>query len=320
MGPRLVFFGTPQIAARALEALVTGGFDVAAVVSQPDRPSGRGMDMQPTPVRGSAERLGLTVLQPESARDPELVENLAALAPDLFTVVAYGNFLPEKLLAVPRLAALNLHFSLLREYRGAAPVNWALVDGVQKTGVTVQRMVKRMDAGDVVIQRGLAVEPDETAPELFERLTELGIPLLAETVEFVYAGKVTQTPQDESRATFAPLLKREHGGLDFARPARGLYDRWRGLLPWPGVFCLLGDETLKVHRCRPFPDEAVEPPGSVFRCTEDGWLTACGNGSVLEILEVQAGGSRRLTARDFANGRRLKPPFRLTPVVPAQRA
>jgi methionyl-tRNA formyltransferase len=320
MGPRLVFFGTPPIAARNLEALVTGGFDVAAVVSQPDRPVGRGQKLQPTPVRESAEKLGLPVPQPESARDPELREHLAALAPDLFTVVAYGNFLPEKLLSVPRLAALNLHFSLLPAYRGAAPVNWALVDGVGRTGVTVQRMAKRMDAGDVVLQRGLDVGPDETAPELFGRLTALGFPLLAEAVELVYAGNDTRTPQDESRVTFAPLLKREHGGLDFTRPARALYDRWRGLLPWPGVFCLLGEETLKVHRCRPFPENTTEPHGAVFRSTRDGWLTACGGGSVLEILEVQAGGSKRLTAQNFANGRRLKPPFRLTPVVPAPRA
>jgi methionyl-tRNA formyltransferase len=320
MEPRLVFFGTPPVAARALEALVTGGFDVAAVVSQPDRPVGRGRKMQHTPVRESAEKLGLPVLQPESARDPELAEYLAALSPDLFTVVAYGNFLPGKLLAVPRLAALNLHFSLLPEYRGAAPVNWALVDGVERTGVTVQRMANKMDAGDVVLQRGLDVGPDETAPELFGRLTELGIHLLVEAVRLVFSGNDTRSPQDESRVTFAPLLKREHGGLDFTRPASKLYDRWRGFLPWPGVFCLLGEETLKVHRCRPVRDNTTEPPGAVFRCTEDGWLTACGDGSVLEILEVQAGGSKRLTARDFANGRRLKPPFRLTPVVPAPRA
>jgi methionyl-tRNA formyltransferase len=316
----LVFFGTPQIAARALEALVTGGFDVAAVVSQPDRPVGRNQVIRPTPVRESAEKLGLTVLQPESARDPELLEYLRVLAPDLFTVVAYGNFLPEKLLAVPRLAALNLHFSLLPAYRGAAPVNWALVDGAQITGVTVQRMVKKMDAGDVVLQRELAVGPDETAPELQERLTALGIPLLAEAVKLVYSGNDTRAPQDESRVTFAPLLKREHGGLDFTRPARELHDRWRGLSPWPGVFCLLGDETLKVQRCRPVPEHTAESPGAVFRSTDDGWLAACGGGSVLEILEVQAGGSRKLSAKDFGNGRRLKPPFNLTSVVPAPRA
>jgi len=316
----LVFFGTPPVAARALEALVTGGFDVAAVVSQPDRPVGRGQKLQPTPVRESAEKLGLTVLQPESAKDLELLEYLRALAPDLFTVVAYGNFLPEKLLAVPRLAALNLHFSLLPAYRGAAPVNWALVDGAQITGVTVQRMVKRMDAGDVVLQRELAVGPDETAPELFGRLTDMGIPLLVEAVELVYSGNDTCAPQDESRVTFAPLLKREHGGLDFTRPARELYDRWRGLSPWPGVFCLLGDETLKVQRCRPAPAKTAEPPGAVYSSTDDGWLTACGGGSVLEILEVQAGGSRKLSAKDFGNGRRLKPTFRLTSVVPAPRA
>jgi methionyl-tRNA formyltransferase len=320
MGPRLVFFGTPSVAAAALEALVNGGFDVAAVVSQPDRPAGRGQKVRPTPVRETAGKLGLPVLQPESARDPGLFEYLRDLAPDLFTVVAYGNFLPEKLLAVPRLAALNLHFSLLPAYRGAAPVNWALVDGADRTGVTVQRMVKRMDAGDVVLQREVAVGPDETAPELFGRLTETGVPLLAEAVGLVYAGKDAPIPQDEALATFAPILRREHGGLDFTRPARELYDRWRGLLPWPGVFCLLEGETLKVHRCRPFPEGTSEPPGTVFRGRDGGWLAACGDGTVLEITEVQAGGSRRLSAGDFANGRRLKSPFRLTPVVPAPRA
>jgi methionyl-tRNA formyltransferase len=320
MGARLVFFGTPQVAARALEALASGGFDVVAVVSQPDRPVGRSRTVQPTPAKGTAERLGLPVLQPESARDPGLFDYLRGVAPDLFTVVAYGNFLPRKLLEVPRLAALNLHFSLLPEYRGAAPVNWALVDGVERTGVTVQRMVKRMDAGDVVLQREVAVGPDETAPELFGRLTDLGVPLLAEAVRLVCAGNDTRAPQDETHVTFAPLLKREHGGLDFTRPARVLYDRWRGLLPWPGVFCLLGGETLKVHRCWPAPDETAEQPGTVFRFTDGGWLTACGDGTVLEISEVQVGGGGRMQARDFANGRRLKPAFHLTSVEPAPRA
>jgi methionyl-tRNA formyltransferase len=320
MGPRLVFFGTPQVAAHALEALVAGGLEVAAVVSQPDRPEGRGRTVRPTPVKESAVSHSLPVLQPESARDEGLHERLATLSPDLFTVVSYGNFLPTKLLGVPRLAALNLHFSLLPLYRGAAPVNWALVDGVQKTGVTVQRMVKRMDAGDVVLQREVEVGPDETSVELVARLTDVGIPLLIEAVDGIFRGTDSRTPQDESRATFAPILKREHGGLDFSRPARELYDRWRGLLPWPGVFCRLGGEALKIHRCRVVAGKTDAHPSTVQRFTDEGWLAACGSGTVLEILEVQAGSHRRLCARSFANGRRLKPPFPLTSVPPAPRS
>lgn len=319
MCPRLVFFGTPQIAARALDALVSGGVDVVAVVSQPDRPAGRGRIVRPTPVKELALGRGLQVLQPESAGDKDLLARLVAHAPDIFAVVAYGNFLPRKLLDVPRLAALNLHFSLLPLYRGAAPVNWFLVDGVGSTGVTVQRMVKRMDAGDIILQAEVEVGPDETAAELRERLTDIGTPLLVEAVEMVFLGTVTQTPQDESRVTFAPLLKPEHGGLDFTRPARELYNRWRGLLPWPGVHCRFEGGRLKVTRCRPFPGRTDEPPATVHRFTDNGWLVACGDGSILEILEVQAENQRRLLAKTFANGRRLKPPFTLTSVTPAPR-
>lgn len=318
-GPRIVFFGTPSIAARALDELVAGGVDIVAVVSQPDRPAGRGRTIRPTPVKEMAVGRGLPVFQPESARDKDLLTRLAAYAPDIFVVVAYGNFLPGKLLDVPRLCALNLHFSLLPLYRGAAPVNWALVDGVGSTGVTVQRMVKRMDAGDIILQVEVDVGPDETAVELRERMREIGTPLLVEAVEMVFLGADTPTPQDESRVTFAPLMKPEHGGLDFTRPALELYNRWRGLLPWPGVHCLIEMGRLKVQSCRPFSGRTAEPPASVHRFTDDGWLVACGEGSILEILEVQAENQRRLSAKTFANGRRLKPPFPLTSVTPAPR-
>ncbi len=319
---KIIFFGTPQVAATTLRSLLDEGRRVVAVVTNPDRPFGRGLKLAPSPVKELALSVGLPILQPESARSPELIEELQRYEADLFVVVAYGKFLPKRLLALPRLAPINLHFSLLPKYRGAAPVNHALIHGETRSGVTVQRMVKRMDAGEIIVQREVEIAPEETAPELFQRLTELGCSALGEAIDLLSAGEAEFRPQNEDEASFAPLLSREDGRLDFALPARELYNRWRGLLGRSGVHCELGGERLKIHQCElATPTEGVDlsaiEAGTVIEITTAGWLVVCGtdggsDSSLLRITEVQAPNQKRLPAEVFANGRRLVAPFRLS--------
>lgn len=313
---RIIFFGTPKVAARTLNGLLAAGLKVIGVVSQPDRPRGRRRRLEPTPVRRAAEAAGLPLWQPESCGGEAFIAELETLKPDLFAVVAYGQFIPKRLRRVPTLAPLNLHYSLLPAYRGAAPVNWALIEGARRTGVSVQRVARRLDAGDVLLSAALEVPPEQTAPELFERLIPLGTGTLAAALR--HAPKLIEAahPQNEAAATRAPLLRRDHGGLDFRRPARELFDRWRGLLPWPGVFCGLEGERLKVHRCRALEDaDAHGEPGTVTAIDETGWRVACGCG-VLLIEELQQAGKRHQGAAEFARGRRLSPPFVLESVEP----
>jgi len=314
---KIIFFGTPAVAATTLRSLLDAGRQVLAVVTNPDRPVGRGMKLKSSPVKELAQAAGLPILQPESARSPELAEELERYEADLFVVVAYGKFLPKRLLALPRLAPLNLHFSLLSKYRGAAPVNHALINGETRSGVTVQRMVKRMDAGEIVVQHEVEVAPEETAPALFERLTALGCSALSEAIDLFSTGRAELRPQNEDEASFAPLLSREDGRLDFTRPAQELYNRWRGLLGRSGVHCELDGERLKVHQCElATPTEGVElsvEPGTVVEITAAGWLVVCGAGTLLRITELQAPNQnqKRLPAEVFANGRRLTAPFGL---------
>ncbi len=313
---RIIFFGTPGVAARTLRHLLDEGLEVVAVVSQPDRPRGRGKRLVPTPVREAAQAVGLPLQQPESCRDAGFIDELAAYEPDLLAVVAYGQFLPRRLRGLPRLAALNLHYSLLPAYRGAAPVNWALVEGVRRTGVTVQRVARRMDAGDILLQREVEVARRATAPELLERLIPVGAAALTAALRDCAELLERARPQAEGRASYAPLLRREHGGLDFRRPARELFDRWRGLLPWPGVYCELDGQRLKVHRLALREGRTDRPPGTIFDLEGSTGLTACGEGGILALEEVQAPNQQRLDLRSFLNGRRLRTPVALTSCPP----
>lgn len=314
--PRIIFFGTPEVAARTLDGLLATELNVVGVVSQPDRPRGRGRKLEPTPVRRAAEAAGLLFWQPESCGAEDFIAELETLEPDLFAVVAYGQFIPKRLRRVPGLAPLNLHYSLLPAYRGAAPVNWALVEGARRTGVSVQLVARRLDAGDVLLRAALEVPPEQTAPELFERLVPLGTSTLIAALRHAPRLIEAAHPQNEAAATRAPLLHRDHGGLDFRRPARELFDRWRGLLPWPGVFCRLEGERLKVHRCRVLEDADVHgEPGTVTAIEEMGWRVTCGAGLLL-IEELQQAGRKRQDAAEFARGRRLEAPFVLESVEP----
>ncbi len=298
---RTVFFGTPETAVPFLR-LLASKTDVVSVVSQPDRPSGRGMTVSPTPVKAEAQKLGLTVLQP--AKPSEIAEQLKALRPDLAVVVAYGRLLRADVLSIPRLGCLNAHFSLLPKYRGAAPVQWSLVHGETKTGVTLFWLDEGMDTGHIQAAAPADIGPDEDAPALLARLTALGVELLERELGELAAGRVTRTPQ-KGEASMAPLIERENARIDLTKDASTIHNLVRGFRSWPRA--ALG--TLQVLKTAlPGPSDPLGKgvPGTVLSIErERGVLVECGSRSRLWFLEVQSEGKKPLAAVDFANGRRL---------------
>lgn len=301
MSLKTVFFGTPETAVPFLR-LLASKTDVVTVVSQPDRPSGRGMTVSPTPVKAEAQRLGLSVLQP--TKPAEIAEQLKALRPDLAVVVAYGRLLRADVLTIPRLGCLNAHFSLLPKYRGAAPVQWSLVRGEAKTGVTLFWLDEGMDTGHVQASLPADIGPDEDAPALLARLTALGVELLERELAELEAGRVTRAPQ-QGEATLAPLIEREDARIDLTKDAQVIHNLVRGFRSWPRA--ALG--TLQVLKTAlPGPSDPLGGgvPGTVLSIErERGVLVECGSRSRLWFLEVQSEGKKPLAAVDFANGRRL---------------
>jgi methionyl-tRNA formyltransferase len=289
---RAIFFGSPAFALPSLEA-VAREHHVLAVVSQPDRPAGRGKRLHPSPVKELALQLGLPVEQPIKLRDGALARTLSALQPDVFVVVAYGRILPPDLLAVPRLGAWNLHASLLPRYRGAAPIQWAVIRGESKTGVSVMRMEEGLDTGPVAASLEEPIRDDDTAGTLAERLASLGSKLLAATLLRIADGSVTLQAQDEAGATLAPLMKKEHGYLDLGAPAQEVSAQARGVDPWPGATVFFGDEPVKVFGPRAI--EGVGTPGEVQGLVPQGLAVACGGGAVA-FAELQLPGRKRLPA------------------------
>lgn len=303
---RVIFMGTPGAAVPTLQALHKDGHTVVAVVTQPDRPAGRGRRLQPPPVKEAALALGLPVWQPTKIKTPEFHAELAALAADVGVVVAYGRILPAHLLETPRYGCLNVHFSLLPKYRGAAPVNWAIAQDEAVTGVTVMYMDAGLDTGDIALQTECWIGREETAPELGERLARIGADLLCEALRRLADGTLPRRPQDAAQATYAPLLKREDGWIDWSRPAAAIAARVRGFQPFPGSHTLLGDRRVTVWRARPAVETHTQPPGAVLRVAADHLLVACGDATCLAVGELQLEGRARVSARDFANGLRLQ--------------
>lgn len=305
---RLAFLGTPDFAVASLEALAAAGHEVACVVCQPDRPAGRGQALrEPATKRWALER-GIPVLQPEKVRDGRLAADLRARSLDLLAVAAYGRILGRDLLELAPHGALNVHGSLLPKYRGAAPIQWAVAEGESETGVSVMQMSEGLDEGDVLVQRVLAIRPEDTAETLSPRLARLGGEALVEALRLVERGEAVPVKQDASRATLAPILEREHGRIDWTMPARRIRDRLRGFSPWPGAWTTLGGKVVKVLAAEaleaaPAPAEAGVRPGLARRVPGRGFAVACGSG-VLLVAEVQAEGKRRQGALDFANGLR----------------
>ncbi len=293
--------GSPEFAVPSLRALAER-HEVALVVSQPDKPAGRGGKLAAPPVKVAAEELGLPVIQPRSARTGELRDALIATGAELAVVVAYGKILPKPVLeALPR-GCVNVHGSILPRYRGAAPVQWAVIHGERETGVTIMQLDEGMDTGPARLERRVAIEPEETAGELLARLAPLGAAALLEAIDGMAAGTLRAASQDHARATHAPMLTKADGAIEFAQPARAVAARIRGVDPWPGADAELRGQTVKLFRARAEEAGAPEAPGTVVAIDAAGVRVACGGGTVV-IRELQAAGRKRLTAAQFAAGR-----------------
>lgn len=300
---RVVFMGTPDIAATCLKKILADGFDVVGVYTQPDRPKGRGMKLVASPVKQVAVDAGIPVFQPENFREEETVQQLRDLKPDVCAVVAYGRILPQKVLDIPRLGCINIHASLLPSYRGSAPYQWAVLDGLQETGVTAMYLIREMDAGDIIDVSKTPIGENETAGELLDRLAVLGAELLSKTLSRFDAGeKVPRTPQDESKVSYAPMLDKTMCPIDWSKTARQVHDHVRGLHPWPVATMELEGKLFKVHETRVVPGSGE--PGKILALNKTGLVIACGEGAV-EIRSLQAEGGKRMAAADYFRGHPL---------------
>ncbi len=300
---RLVFLGTPAFAVPTLEAVVNARHDVAAVVTQPDRPRGRNQNPAPPPVKEAALRLGLPVFQPERIRRPEAQEFLRALSAEAMVVVGYGQIIPQSVIDLAPLGIINVHASLLPKYRGAGPIQWSIINGETRTGVTTMRIDAGLDTGDMLLKAETEIPPDENAIELGRRLAVLGADLLVETLARLAAGTIVPEKQNSADATYAPLLKKEDGAIAWHQPAARIHNLIRGLQPWPGAYTSFRGHMLHVWKARVSAEPCVGQPGSTVMLRP--WIVSCGDGS-LELLEVQLEGRKRLSGADFVNGQRLQ--------------
>jgi len=300
---RVVFMGTPDIAATCLNKILADGFDVVGVYTQPDRPKGRGMKLVASPVKQIALERGIPVFQPENFRDDETIEQLQMLQPDVCAVVAYGRILPQSVLDIPTKGCVNIHASLLPQYRGSAPYQWAVLDGCKQTGVTAQHMALKMDAGDIIDTAVTDIEENETAGQLLDRLAVLGAELLSNTLRKFDEGTVTATAQDESKVSFAPMLDKSMCPIDWSKTAKQVHDHIRGLHPWPVATMNLQGQSFKVHEARVVAGSGA--PGQILELTKTGLKIACSEGAV-EILQLQAEGGKRMSAPDYFRGHPLE--------------
>ena len=299
---RVVFMGTPDIAATCLKKIIADGFEVVGVYTQPDRPKGRGMKMVFPPVKDVAIAHNIPVFQPENFREDETVEQLCALRPDVVAVVAYGRILPQRVLDIVPQGFINIHASVLPQYRGSAPYQWAVLDGLKETGVSAQFMVHAMDAGNVVGVAKTPIGPDETAGELLDRLAVLGADLLSETLSKYEKKELIPVPQDESQVSMAPMLDKTMCPIDWTRPAQQIHDKVRGLHPWPVATMELKGQKFKVHATKIV--EGHGEPGKILGLTKTGLKIACGDGAI-EVTSLQAEGGKRMAAPDYFRGHPL---------------
>lgn len=298
-----IFFGTPEFCEPVLRALKEAGRPPLAVVCQPDRPKGRGRKLESPPVKRWAQECSVEVLQPDKCKDQGFLEHIRELNPDLGLVFAFGQLLPKELLDIPAQGFINIHPSLLPRYRGAAPIQWALINGDEETGVTILKVTPKLDDGDLLLQQSTRVDPLENAVELGERLAGLGANLAVQALELLEKDQAKFTPQDEAQVVWAPALTKDDGRIDWTQTTRSLHDRIRGVQPWPGAATVLHGKTLKVHRAEPGPAEAPRAEaGQVIKAEGEELLVRTGDG-LLSLLEVQLEGKKRMPVKDFLLGR-----------------
>lgn len=313
----IVFMGTPDFAAASLEALLKSDDVVVGVVTQPDRPKGRGQVLTPSPVKLLAQREKIPLLQPLKMKDPEFLQTLAGWKPDLIAVTAFGRILPPAVLSLPPRGCINVHGSLLPKYRGAGPIQWAIINGERETGITTMLMDEGMDTGAMLLQEAIPITDDDTAGTLSPRMAELGGRLLVETIARLKAGTLVPTPQDSSQATMAPLLKKEDGIIDWTLPAVTLANRVRGLAPWPGAYTSVpGGDRWTIWRAQAIPGPATKPPGVVLEVTSEAIHVATGEG-VLALLELQPANSRRMAVSQYVAGHSISIGLQLGGSVPS---
>ena len=309
---RVAFFGTPDFAVPTLQKLIASRHEVCAVVSQPDRPKGRGHKLQPTPTKVAALEHDVQVLQPARIKDEEFLKILTGMRIDLGVVAAYGKILPDSLLAIPRLGMINVHASLLPEYRGAAPVHRAVIDGRTETGVTIMRIVQELDAGPMLKAANVPIGPDDTSPEVERVLAELGASLLLSAADEIAANTAAEVPQDDARATYAPKITRAEGAIDWGLSAARIHNLVRGLQPWPLVGVSLEGRRYLLHRTQRTGEHTDALPGTVVAAAGDRLEIAAGDGERLRVLEIQPEGRRAMSARDFLAGHRIPPGARVS--------
>ena len=294
--------GTPDISATCLKKILADGFEVVGVYTQPDRPKGRGMKLVASPVKELALAHNIPVFQPENFRADEDVQALADLKPDVCAVVAYGRILPQRVLDIPTKGCINIHTSLLPQYRGSAPYQWAVLDGLKETGVSSMYLVREMDAGDIIDVSRTPIGENETAGELLDRLADLGADLLSKTLGRMVEGDVPATPQDPEKVSFAPMLDKSMCPIDWSKPAQRVHDQVRGLHPWPIATAELGGTKFKIHQTVLVGETTGKAPGTPIELNKKGLRVACGDGTVIEIRQLQAEGGKRMAAPDYFRG------------------
>jgi methionyl-tRNA formyltransferase len=303
---RVLFMGTPDFAVPSLKCLLAAGYEVVGVFTQPDRPKNRGMKLQAPPVKEFALQHDIPVFQPEKLKDGMATSIIRELNPELIVVAAYGRILPKEILDFPELGCINVHSSLLPKYRGAAPIHWAILNGEEESGVTIMHMAEELDAGDIISQKKIMIDPDETVEVLHDRLAMLGAELLTETILEIQKGTAKRTKQDKDFVSYAPMLSRDLSPMDWTHSAQALHNQVRGLIPWPSAVTELSGVRCKILKTKVLQEASQEPAGTVLEAGNSGIKIACGGGSVLLIEELQPEGKRRMSAADYLRGNPLK--------------
>ena len=300
---KIVFMGTPGFAVPSLDALIDSEYEVVGVVTKADKPQGRGQRIESPPIKILSQQYGIPVLQPEKLRSDEFFNELKIFNPDLICVTAYGKILPKNVLELPPYGCINVHASLLPKYRGAAPINWAIINGEKNTGVTTMLMDEGMDTGDILLQREMPIDEEDTGETLSEKLSHIGAEVLIQTIKHLKEDRLTPIPQDHTKATYAPVLKKEDGKIDWGKPAEDIKNLIRGNLPWPGAYTFLDGKNLKIYRAKVTKGKGT--PGQVITSTSKNLIIGTGY-DALEIHELQIEGGKRITIEAFLSGRKIK--------------